>query len=384
MEPIRLLLIDDERHLLNNFRQLLEFENFTVFTAANGVEGLHQFHLHKPDLIICDIAMPEMDGFTFLQKLRADGHTDIPFIFLSAQIDYDELRQSMECGADDYLLKPVKGSQLIGSIRTRLLRKQEINRHLERDILRVENGFKLVADQEMFACMFDVVSYLNLLKAKYNQTDEIAVREYIDHIEKATQKLMNLLNKVKYWQENYDVLLGNSFEFNGTPVKNILFHSSLSVALQYDRATDLICGSEEEVEVNINEELLTILLNELLDNAFKFSNKGNPVVVGFTREKDKCIIMVADCGNTTTAQTLAFTKPFEKRRSTPGGDAGPGLGLAIIALIVKSIGGELSFLNNSPCGVLVTVKIPVAVKLPVSDDDLINRLYIAQHEAAVA
>lgn len=126
MKKTKILLIDDEKQLLQNLKQILEFENFEVVTANNGVEGLIQYENENPDLIICDVMMPEMDGIEFIGNLRAKGFTSKPFIFLTAKSDYDDLREGMNFGADDYLVKPVKSSQLIEAIYARLQRKKEI------------------------------------------------------------------------------------------------------------------------------------------------------------------------------------------------------------------------------------------------------------------
>ena len=131
MKKAKLLLIDDEKSLLQNLKQILEFENFEVVTAANGYEGLSQYEKESPDLVICDIMMPEMDGYGFIKTMRNKGYTSTPFIFLTAKSDYDDLREGMNFGADDYLVKPVKSSQLIDAINIRLQRKREINKKIE-------------------------------------------------------------------------------------------------------------------------------------------------------------------------------------------------------------------------------------------------------------
>lgn len=131
MKRTKLLLIDDEKSLLQNLKQILEFENFDVIIAGNGIEGLYQYEKENPDLIICDVMMPDMDGYAFIKTLRTKGYTDTPFIFLTAKSDYDDLRNGMNFGADDYLVKPVKSSQLLESINMRLQRKREITRNLE-------------------------------------------------------------------------------------------------------------------------------------------------------------------------------------------------------------------------------------------------------------
>ncbi|MFL9483282.1 response regulator [Chitinophagaceae bacterium LWZ2-11] len=376
MAKIKLLLVDDEKPLLNNFRQILELENFDVAVAGNGKEGIEQFYMHKPDMIICDIMMPDMDGYAFITKIRENGHTDVPFVFLTAKSDYDDIRTGMNLGADDYLVKPVKGSQLIETIHTRLQRKREINKHLEKELLRLENSFKLLSDQEFFAYIYDLISYLNVLKSKYALMEPTSVEEYIGYMEKSTGRLLELLKKVKYWRDNKNGLLTpDKYNSSSSKMQHILLEITNNAAKKYNREKDLICDVKEDALLALNEELLHLLLSELLDNAFKFSDKGNPVVVGATVSAGNCVIMVADCGKTTNAESIMLAKPFDRKNTRPGNDPGLGLGLAIAELITQSVGGEMSFKNNSPCGILVTLKIPTLEKRKISQDDSINKVY---------
>ena len=196
MNKTKLLLIDDEKPLLQNLKQILEFQNFEVITAGNGLEGFEQYEKEKPDLVICDIMMPDMDGYGFIKKLRLKGYTDTPFIFLTAKSEYDDLRTGMNIGADDYLLKPIKSSQLLDAINTRLMRKKEINKKVALQLNNISHGFQLVTDKEFFAAINDIIGYLQLLKQKNNQKDERLMEEYIHYIERSTSRLLNLLNKI--------------------------------------------------------------------------------------------------------------------------------------------------------------------------------------------
>jgi len=117
----KILIIEDEKQLLNNISILLKSENFDVVTARNGREGIYLAAEEKPDLIICDIMMPGMDGYDGLEELGKDRITSlIPFIFLTAKVEIGDLRKGMELGADDYLFKPFKSEELIKAINTRL------------------------------------------------------------------------------------------------------------------------------------------------------------------------------------------------------------------------------------------------------------------------
>jgi len=360
MRKTKLLLIDDEKPLLNNLKQILEFENFEVVTAGNGMEGLSQYEKEKPDLIICDIMMPEMDGYVFIKNLRVKGFTDTPFIFLTAKSDYDDLRAGMNFGADDYLVKPVKSSQLIEAINIRLQRKREINKKVEVQLTQIENGFRLVTDQEFFASIYDIVGYLQLLKTKHTQLDDESVQEYLGYMENSTNRLLSLLRKIKNWQEQEQNLLNTkNTEKPVVQIQELLIAVAKNTAKLYNREQDLIADVTEEASLHINKGLLETLFNELLDNAFKFSQKRNPIVVSTEIKNGNYKIVIADTGKSATAETLIGFKPMYNADRLPDNDPGIGLGLAIANLAIKSLNGKIIFENNTPNGIAVTVSIPI-------------------------
>jgi DNA-binding response OmpR family regulator len=119
----RILIIEDEDRLRENMAQILEFGEFEVAMASNGITGVELARQCQPDLIICDIMMKPLDGYRVLQELRADpATTTIPFIFVTAKADRDSMRQGMELGADDYVTKPFTTAELLNAVTTRLKR----------------------------------------------------------------------------------------------------------------------------------------------------------------------------------------------------------------------------------------------------------------------
>ena len=114
---IQILIIDDDPSLRENTAELLELEGFSALTASNGKTGLKQIMDHLPDLILCDLRMPEMDGFTVLKHLGEDPELKrIPFIFFSAKSEKVEINKGMDAGANAYLTKPFELEELLESI----------------------------------------------------------------------------------------------------------------------------------------------------------------------------------------------------------------------------------------------------------------------------
>ena len=146
-----ILVIEDDQNLMGNLKDLLEEAGYNVFLAKNGTQGISLAKEKHPDIILCDIMMPEKDGYKVKQELKSDSSTvGIPFIFLTAKSTLEDFRTGMQLGADDYIVKPYRAKDLLESIQVRLKRKEELS-HTE-----------IVTNEE--------------LQKKFNYTDRILVK----------------------------------------------------------------------------------------------------------------------------------------------------------------------------------------------------------------
>ncbi|MCI0745918.1 MAG: response regulator transcription factor [Verrucomicrobia subdivision 3 bacterium] len=122
----KILVIEDEPEMRRNLLTILKMEKFRVLGAENGRVGLEIARRERPDLILCDVMMPELDGFGVLDALRRESATvSIPFIFLTARGEKSDVRTGMNFGADDYLTKPVAKPDLLNAISARLRRQEQ-------------------------------------------------------------------------------------------------------------------------------------------------------------------------------------------------------------------------------------------------------------------
>jgi DNA-binding NarL/FixJ family response regulator len=121
----RILVIDDDARLREQYTELLRLEGYDVLEARNGREGVERARREPPDLVLCDITMPEMNGHRVLETLRSEPRTaHVPFVFLTGWSEREDVRTGMNLGADDYLTKPVVPDELAATIRARLRRAE--------------------------------------------------------------------------------------------------------------------------------------------------------------------------------------------------------------------------------------------------------------------
>lgn len=127
-----ILVIEDDVTIQNNIQEILELEGFHVMTAEDGLEGIKLAQETNPALIICDVTMPKLSGYDVIEQLRQNPATKmIPFIFLTAKAERNDVRHGMNLGADDYLTKPFDLSELVEAVKIRLERHSLVMQHYE-------------------------------------------------------------------------------------------------------------------------------------------------------------------------------------------------------------------------------------------------------------
>lgn len=129
----KILVVEDNREVRENLQEILELSNYEVLSAENGKIGVELALSQKPDLILCDVMMPELDGFGVLHILAKKPETvDIPFIFLTAKSEKADFRKGMNLGADDYITKPFDDVELLDAIETRLYKSERLKKSFDK------------------------------------------------------------------------------------------------------------------------------------------------------------------------------------------------------------------------------------------------------------
>lgn len=220
----KILVIEDEVQICSNIQEILSFSDFKTLAANNGVDGLRMAKAEKPDLICCDIMMPDLDGYGVLKALREDPETEsIPVILLTARVERGDLRQGMELGADDYITKPFSPEELLKAIEMRLARiakpaliKQKYEQERQQNIkLKQEiqvNLQKLQESQQLADMRNEVLekllqdlgnplSNINMAVHMLKQAQSDVERDrYLNILQQEYEREIMLLNEIKNLQ----------------------------------------------------------------------------------------------------------------------------------------------------------------------------------------
>jgi len=277
----RILIIEDERAIRKQIAQVLRLEGFETLEAENGRLGAATAMASPPDLIICDIMMPDLDGFGVLQFLRDDPRTAmIPFIFLTALVAVDDRRHGMEAGADDYITKPYKPAALIGSVRRRLEKR---NCQIEESRLRAEEVSLAVAasvPSEILETLERITTVTNLLALKYAGADSQVAAMHQSVVQESV-RLRRMMRRLHLYAQ-LPQLYANRFALAATgqrmPAGAVIERVAREVVRSWKREKDFVFLSEP-VDLPLGEEYLVLLVEELVDNACKFSMPGTAIGV---------------------------------------------------------------------------------------------------------
>lgn len=147
----KILIIEDETNVRENLKEILEDAGYIVISATNGKEGLNVLSVDVPDLILCDIMMPEMDGYQLLESIKDNKEfNEIPFLFLSALSTDGEIRKGMNMSADDYITKPFRKKDLVSSVKARLEKRKKLDDYVDDKIFTIKQELESEHSQKIF------------------------------------------------------------------------------------------------------------------------------------------------------------------------------------------------------------------------------------------
>lgn len=360
----RILIIEDETVLRENLVELLEAEGYEVMAAANGREGLHLARTHLPDLILCDILMPEMSGHAVLEALARDPVTAvIPFIFLTARAEREDMRLGMNLGADDYITKPFTQADVLQAITTRLEKRRRLVSLYEAKLEELRQSMAKMLPHELRTPLSLILGYASLLLESQLVLEPTDLRTIAASILEAGQRLQRFIQRFLLYAE---LELASRDPARLAALRSLHVGTSAARMAETVRRQARAVGREadlqlalEEIPVAIGESHLLTVLEELTENAFKFSPPGTPVVVESRLGDNDWIIIVTDHGRGMTPEQIdafgAREPDFYQQRGQ-----GVGLGLALVRRIAELYGGDLRISSTPGVGTTVTVCLPLS------------------------
>ena len=342
-----ILVIEDDSAIQEAIVDILEMQGFQVLSAGDGMAGVATAREQRPDLIICDIMMPFLDGYGVLSRLRQYPQTaTIPFIFLTARTTQSDFRQGMQLGADDYLVKPFRSAELVAAVNLRLQRQAQLADRFQKRVEALHSSLVTVLPHELRTPLNGVLGGISLLKDEYAGLDPSDAEELFIIVEQSALRLRRL-------------------------VENCLLYAELASAaasplpVQMDKAEDT-CAAAATLETIASQRggrrqpggrsapgacgwAGGAAAGEPCQDdrrggqqRLQIFRAGNPRHRCSAAGDDELQISVTDQGRGMSRDEIAAVGPFRQFNRTRYEQQGLGLGLAITQHILHQCGGKLA------------------------------------------
>jgi two-component system, sensor histidine kinase and response regulator len=353
-----ILVVDDDPSVRKILVDILTQNSYRVLSSSNGREALKILSKEIPDLIISDIVMPEMNGYELLEFIQDSKiYSNISFIFLTGNCSYQEIREGMLKGADDYITKPFKVRELLAAVETRLKKKEFIKERLDE----IKENIALSVPHELNTPLFPILGFSEILveNAKSLNSDEI---------EEMGTKIKFSASRLRRSIEKFILFSSLQNELNGLRKRKTLFANSVK---DIESLVNVIAGEESKIKngvvelkssikdspLKIDESYFAICIKELLENACKFSEPNSKIkVVGKIKDKFYDLTFEND-GSGLGADQLNNINIFNKQFNPSV--TGSGLGLPIVKKIMEFFGGGIRMESKPQKYTRAIIHIPV-------------------------
>jgi two-component system, sensor histidine kinase and response regulator len=344
----KVLVIEDEPQVRANIEEILNLLGFQATTACDGMMGLQLIHQEMPDLIMCDIMMPGLDGYGVLTSLRQDEVTaGIPFIFLTAKVNRPDFRQGMELGADDYLTKPFTPDELLKSIAVQLEKREVSKRHTQTQLNQLRHNISFALPHELRTPLNGILGFSELLIQDYDILPSVEVLEIAQAMRESALRLYRLTQNFLLYADlellstdlaRLHALLTTPAESYSRPTVTEIVRQKFKIA---DRENDLLLQIDD-FPLPISELKLRKIVDEIVDNALKFSKSNTPIHIMGRIERDTFVLHVTDHGRGMTSEQISQLGAYMQFDRKLHEQQGSGLGLTIARRLIELHGGNLN------------------------------------------
>lgn len=353
----KILLVDDEQNLRDTTAELLIAKKYEVKTAENGQEALEILEYWTPDLIVCDIMMPVMDG-NMLHSIIKDNQSlsAIPFIFLTAKNEINLMRKCLLDGADDFLSKPFKINELESIINAKIERFEKVkNAHSN-----LYSGKNTSFLHEINTPLNGILGLTELLLENEANFEKTQIQEVYESIKISGDRLNRTLQNIILYQN----FKNNILEFKETSSTEIVktFMNVKAKLLQiYEDTETRISFEVDPANIRMNEKYLHFILFELMDNALKFSPSSKNVIVSGKPYNDEYYeLVIKDFGiglSEDELKEIGVAQQFNREKNE---QQGLGLGLFLSKTFIKQTKGIFTIVSTINEGTCIKIFLPMS------------------------
>ncbi len=361
----QVLVVDDIPENLQVLSNILYEEGIEISFATNGKQALDTMTFVKPDLILLDISMPEMDGYEVCRRLKANPETaHIPIIFLTARTQTDDIIKGFEVGAVDYVTKPFNSNELVSRVFTHLELKHS------RDVIKKQNEelITLNATKDKFFSIIahdlknpfnTLIGFSDLMLQGYDRMDREKIMKFLNLIHLASKRGFNLLENLLEWSRSQT----GAIQCKPESLNIAALLSSFEDMLKSTAASkniELVYAIPSYLTAYADANMLKTVMRNLISNAIKFSPTDSQIYVLAEQNEKWVDISVEDRGVGISENDMEKLFRIDIHHSTKGtsDEQGTGLGLILCKEFVERNGGKISVKSRVGEGSTFKVVLP--------------------------
>ncbi|MGD1910112.1 MAG: response regulator [Rivularia sp. (in: cyanobacteria)] len=360
----KILIVEDDINVRENILDLLDAENFHAVAAQNGCIGLELANKEIPDLIICDVMMPELDGYGVLNALRRNPVTaTIPFVFLTAKSDRLDFREGMRLGADDYLTKPFTKDELLETIKCRLEKQFIINQNSQHELRELRRSIAFSLPHEIRTPLSGILGFSQLLMKKHETIEKQEIYHMAENIKKSANRLFDFTQKFLLYAQLESIATDSEkIKFIQSDISYFIVDSFTLLikerATNLRRETDVKISFDSQCKVKIATNRLYSIIEELIDNCLKFSEPNTSIFVSSFVKNNYLILSFTNYGRGMSASEIHNVGAYKQFNRHIYEQQGSGLGLIIVKRLAQLHKGSLEIQSTPGDKTIVQVKLP--------------------------
>jgi two-component system, sensor histidine kinase and response regulator len=348
---IKIIFVEDELELRDTVHELLTLNNFEVNSFEDGAKALQSLKSWVPDVIVCDIMMPNCNGYEFYELLRKNQkYNHIPFIFLTAKKPEEELNKANLIGVEAFVTKPFKSKDLIEIIETKIKRNSEIKNNY--NILDINFDDKIT--NEIYTPLKRI----------------IGIGHYINE-NKNFEENLNLINTINISAEKINSILTNLITYQKIISNNYYFQKESEIEIQncFKEIYDKIKGNSnrkfhahlKQATVRMPRQDLLLIIYEIMNNAIKYSPEGSVINIsgGLKLKNRYYMLSIRDQGIGMLKKEIRQIGPFVQFHKKESHETGLGIGLYLSKKILENYNGKLIVKSEIDNGTEVEIHIPI-------------------------
>lgn len=363
----RILVVEDHQSMLTAIENILTSEGYEVITATDGIEALNKMEQTVPDLILADIMMPRMDGYTLYEQVRSRSEwVPIPFIFLTAKSEPEDILRGKKLGAEDYITKPFSAAELTIAVESRLKRSQAIHKAAETEFNDLKQQIITVLGHELRTPLTYISGYTDLALEDIPNLSPESFEDFLQGIKQGTDRLTRLvedllmLTRLDTGQaaEEFRLLVETNRSLGEIVRQTVEQHREKAEAKGLTLKTDI---APELPPVKLCKPFFVNALNRLIDNGIKFTrDEGGQVTVSVHPSDGWVKTTVDDEGVGIAPDKIPHV--FDRFRQIDRDrmeQQGTGIGLAIAQGLIALHGGEITIESEPDVGSRFTIRLPI-------------------------